>query len=184
VIFSVILAVSAGLAPESLRIATPLSGSSVSGMLLVEGSISGGSPVELTIGLAPQALGDCGSPLVETRFAGTANDFATTLPTTAVPDGTYCLVAVADAGRLSAVVADLAVTNPLVASESLDGLQLPTLSADGEASNTPVEASSGSSGSNPFGAASVLAPAALGATAAISVLVLVVSLWMRQHSAR
>ena len=175
VIFSALLMVSPSFGAESLRIVTPLAGSTVSGQLLVEGGIDVDVPVELTISLAPQTLGDCGSPLVENRLADTAGTFAIELATTSVPDGTYCLVAVADAGRLSTVIADIAVANALAPSDSLDGLQLPTLPVEGGEA-APVT-------SNPFGDPGVLGPAALGATAAIAVLVVVFGLWARQRSA-
>jgi len=187
-IFSIVLVASASFSPESLSISTPLAGSTVSGELFVEGTIDGNAPLELTVGLAPQALGECGSMLAENRLVSTTGDFAATFVTTTVPDGTYCLVAVANAGSLSTVVADITVANTAKANESLEGLQLPTLPLptppfdQGEASSVPPTPTP-TSVPGPLGDTSVLAPAALGAAAVVSMLVVVVGVWARRRSA-
>lgn len=179
VVLSTVLFASPGFAAESLRISTPLSGTTVSGALLIEGSVAGGTAVDLDLGLAPQSLGDCGTPLIERTVPDAGGQFSTSIATTAVPDGTYCLIAVADAGRLSTVVADITVNNALTEGESLDGFQLPTesLGGDGETvAQVPI--------ADPlFRDLAVLGPLVLGATAALAVIVLGLGLWARHRTA-
>ncbi len=182
VLLSVVLAASPGFAAESLRISTPLANSTVTGDLLVQGSLDADSPVDLSIGLARQSLGDCGSLVTENRLADTSDDFVTTFATTSISDGTYCLVAVADAGRISTVIADITVANTLTASEALDGLQLPTLPFEGDSEGGP-EAVPLAAETSIVSDLGVLAPAVLGATAIVSALVLVFGLWARRHFA-
>jgi len=169
---------SPGFAAESLSISTPLAGATVSGSLIVEGSVAGGEVVDLDLGLAPQNLGDCGTPLIESRVADAGEQFSTSIETTEVPDGTYCLIAVADAGRLSTVVADITVNNALTDGESLDGFQLPTESLGGdEAPEAPVAIA------DPLlRDIAVLGPLVLGATAALAVIVLGLGLWARRRT--
>lgn len=174
-VLSTLLIASPGFAAESLRISTPLAGATVSGPLVIEGSIDG-EVADLDLGLAPQSLGDCGSPLVETSIALAGEQFTTSISTAAVPDGTYCLIAVADAGRLSTVVADITVDNSATA--PLEGLQLPTESLDGgtTVAEAPVVDSL-------LGDLAVLGPLALGVTAVLAVLVLGLGLWARRRTA-
>lgn len=178
-VLTTVLVASPGFAAESLRISTPLSGTTVSGALIVEGSVVGGEVVDLDLGLAPQSLGDCGTPLIESSVAHAGEQFSTSIATTAVPDGTYCLIAVADAGRLSTVVADITVNNALTEGESLDGFQLPTESLGGDGSTVVPTAVA-----DPlFRDLAVLGPLALGATAALAVIVLGLGLWARRRTA-
>lgn len=170
-VLSTVLIASPGFAAESLRISTPLSGATVSGPLIIEGSIAGDA-ADLDLGLAPQSLGDCGSPLVETSIALAGEQFSTSIATAAVPDGTYCLIAVADAGRLSTVVADITIDNSATA--PLEGLQLPTESFD-DAATAAV--------ASPLGELAVLGPLALGVTAALAVVVLGLGLWAKRRTA-
>jgi hypothetical protein len=174
-VLSTVLIASPGFAAESLRISTPLAGATVSGQLIVEGSIAGDA-ADLDLGLAPQNLGDCGSPLVETSIALAGEQFSTSIATAALPDGTYCLIAVADAGRLSTVVADITVDNSVT--EPLEGLQLPTESLDGGATvaQAPVVDSL-------LRELAVLGPLALGVTAALAAVVLGLGLWARRRTA-
>lgn len=174
-VLSTVIIASPGFAAESLRIATPLAGATVSGQLIIEGSIAGDA-ADLDLGLAPQSLGDCGSPLVETSIALAGEQFTTSIPTAALPDGTYCLIAVADAGRLSTVVADITVDN--AATGPLEGLQLPTESLNGEETATQVPVVD-----SILGDLAVLGPVALGATAALAVIVLGLGLWARRRTA-
>ncbi|OYX54555.1 MAG: hypothetical protein B7Y93_05955 [Micrococcales bacterium 32-70-13] len=174
-VLSTVIIASPGFAAESLRIATPLAGATVSGQLIIEGSIAGDA-ADLDLGLAPQSLGDCGSPLVETSIALAGEQFTTSIPTAALPDGTYCLIAVADAGRLSTVVADITVDNSATA--PLEGLQLPTESLDGEETATQVPVVD-----SILGDLAVLGPLALGATAVLAVIVLGLGLWARRRTA-
>lgn len=177
-VLTTVLVASPGFAAESLRISTPLAGTTVSGALIVEGSIAGGL-ADLDLGLAPQSLGDCGTPLVRNTVALAGEQFSTSIATTAVPDGTYCLIAVADAGRLSSVVADITVNNALVEGESLDGFQLPTESLGGVSATVAPAAVSGPL----FSDLTVLGPLALSATAALAVIVLGLGLWARRRTA-
>lgn len=177
-VLSTVLIASPGFAAESIRISTPLSGTTVSGAVLIEGNIEGDTAVDVDLGLAPQTLGDCGSPLVGIRVELASAAFATRIATTSVPDGTYCLIAVADAGRLSTVVADITVKNASDAGDSLEGLQLPTESVDGGG-----EASSPVAGVL-FGDVSLLGPLVLGAAGAIALAVVGVGLWALRRTAR
>ena len=177
-VLSTVLIASSGFAAESLRISTPLSGTTVSGAVLIEGSIGGDTAINVDLGLAPQTLGDCGSPLVGIRVELASAAFATRIATTSVPDGTYCLIAVADAGRLSTVVADITVKNASDAGDSLTGLQLPTESIGGGG-----EASSPVAGVL-FGDVSLLGPLVLGAAGAIALAVVGVGLWALRRTAR
>ena len=178
VVLTTVLVSSPGFAAESLRISTPLAGATVSGPLLIEGSISGGA-ADLDLGLAPQSLGDCGSPLVETSIALAGQQFSTSIATTSVPDGTYCLIAVADAGRLSTVVADITVNNALTEGESLDGFQLPTESLGGGGTTVvPVTVDE-----TLMGDLAVLGPFALAATATLAAIVLGLGVWVRRRTA-
>lgn len=174
-VLSTVLIASPGFAAESLRISTPLAGAKVSGQLIVEGSIAGDA-ADLDLGLAPQNLGDCGSPLVETSIALAGEQFSTSIATAALPDGTYCLIAVADAGRLSTVVADITVDNSVT--ESLEGLQLPTESLDGGATAAPAPVVD-----SLLRELAVLGPLALGVTAVLAVVVLGLGLWARRRTA-
>ncbi len=122
---SLVLAASPVLAANSLRITTPLAGSIVSGELYVAGSIAGDGEHELTLALSPQKLGECGPAVAQTTTTASAVDgFEALVDTTVVADGTYCIVAVADRGRLSDVQSDITVSNAILRG----GMQLPTLS--------------------------------------------------------
>ncbi len=132
VLVSALLATGPVFASDALRITTALAGTTVSGPLTVQGVAAGDRVVDVQLGLAPQVLGDCGAPLVSSSFAA-AGDFIASIPTAGVPDGTYCLVAIADGGTRSAVVADIAVTNESNLTGELDGFQLPTLTPDNAA---------------------------------------------------
>lgn len=180
-VLSTVLIASPGFAAESLRISTPLAGTTVSGDLLIEGTIATDDSVELSLGLAPQQLGDCGSPIAERRLASAGDDFATTVATTSVPDGTYCLVAVADAGRLSTVVADITVNNSYSAGESTDGLQLPTESLGGDTEANPLPPAL--LDDSIVGDVSMLATIVLAVAAALAVGVLGLGFWARRRTA-
>jgi len=127
---AVVLVVSPGFAADSLVISSKLSGSIVSGEIVVEGSIIGANVELVTLALAPQTLVDCGEPIAQSVVEADKNRFAGRLPTTMVPDGPYCLIAVADEGRLSAVVGGITVDNGVGRDDSIDGVQLPTQSLD------------------------------------------------------
>lgn len=185
VLMSALLATSPAFAADALRITSPLAGTTVSGPLTVEGAIAGDRAVDVELGLARQLLGDCGAPLVSSRVVDAVGGFAASIPTAGLPDGTYCLIAVADTGRLSAVVADITLNNAFTEGEDVDGLQLSTESLGGSG------ASGGALGigSSP---APLAAPALLGdlplvggavlvITMALAAVVLGAGLWARRR---
>jgi|GEM_PF-5678609 len=161
-------------AADSMRILSPLSGTTVSGEVLVEGTISTATSVELTVGIAEQSLGDCG-PLVAERTATVAANtaFSFTMSTQLLSDGVYCFIALADGGALSHVVGDITLANGI---DDFGDLQLPTLgtgdsaedSTDGDADTATVAAEEG-----PFAGISALAPVVFAAVAVLAMLVLV-----------
>lgn len=178
-VLTTLLMASPGFAAESLRIDTPLAGTAVGGDLAIEGTIVGAREVDLVLGLAPQSLGDCGSPVIEQRLEVVEPQFSVTLSTIAVPDGAYCLIAVADGGRLSTVVGDITVNNAVTNGESTDGFQLPTESLDGGASPSTLPAALAAT---PLGAGiGLLGPAVLATTAAVALVVLGFGLWARRR---
>lgn len=112
---ALVLAAAPGFAADALRITTPLAGTVVSGELYVAGTIAGQGEHELTIELAPQQLGECGAAIARTTTTVNAGaGFTALVDTLTVADGTYCLVAVADRGRLSDVQADITVDNAIL----------------------------------------------------------------------
>jgi len=186
VLFSAVLVAGPGFAAESLVITSPLAGTTVSGPLAVEGSIDGDTGLEVALGLARQTLGECGSTVIESRVRSAAGQFSASFATTAVPDGTYCVVAVADAGRLSTAVGDVvvdnsAVNNSAASSDSLDGLQLPTLPFGDEARASLTGESTAPAN---LGDLSLLGPLVLGAAGGLALLVLGVGLRVRRRTAR
>lgn len=88
--------------------------------------------------------------------------------TTAIADGVYYLIAVADSGRLSTVVADITVMNSDLAGDAGQALQLPTLPLDAGGHAAPASTQSTS-----LGDLSLVAPAALAAVGVVGMLVLV-----------
>lgn len=181
-VLTTVLVASPGFAAESLRIDSPLAGTAVGGELDVEGTVVGATVVDLMVGLAPQSLGDCGTPLIEQRLELAEPTFSVTLPTTAVPDGAYCLIAVADGGRLSTVVGDITVNNAVTGDESTDGFQLPTesLGGDDRPANLPAVLAA-----TPLGVGlGLLGPAVLATTAVAALTVLGFGLWARRRLVR
>ena len=121
---SLVLVASPGIAAaDALRITTPVSGTVVSGELYIAGTIAGDGEHELTLELAPQQLGECGTAVASTTTTVSAGrGFSALVDTLTVDDGTYCLVAVADRGRLSDVQADIRIDNAILRGF----IQLPT----------------------------------------------------------
>ncbi|GAA1696681.1 hypothetical protein GCM10009792_15850 [Microcella alkalica] len=120
---SLVLVASPGVAADALRITTPVAGTVVSGELYIAGTIAGDGEHELTIQLAPQQLGECGTAVASTSTTVTASrGFSALVDTLTVADGTYCLVAIADRGRLSDVQADIRIDNAILRGF----IQLPT----------------------------------------------------------
>ena len=172
-----VLAVSPGFAADSLVINSKLSGSTVSGEILVEGSIIGENVELVTLALAPQTLVDCGEPIAQSVVEANKNRFAGSLPTTAVPDGSYCLVAVADGGRLSTVLGGITVDNAVGQNNSLNSVQLPTRSLD-VAVNEPVTAATPLRLDDLSAFGSIV----LAATAGLAVGVLALGFWARRRA--
>lgn len=152
-----------------MRILSPLAGTTVSGDVVVDGTITTSESVELTVGLAEQSLGECG-PLVAERTTTleSSTAFSFTVSTAMLTDGVYCVVALADGGALSHVVGDVTLANGIDIAEDF---QLPTLSTESPAPGT--DASTTDAAADPFGDISVLAPLVFAATAALGMLVLV-----------
>jgi hypothetical protein len=169
-----ILVASPGFAADSLVINSNLSGSTVSGELLVEGSTLGGDLQLVTLALAPQTLVDCGEPIAQSAAATDATRFSGSLQTTAVPDGSYCLIAMADEGRLSTVLGGITVDNSAELGASLEGVQLPTQSLGAEVDAVAIPPR--------FGDLSSLGPVVLAATAGLAIGVLVLGFAARRRA--
>lgn len=170
---SALIVVTPGFASESLVISSKLSGTTVSGELLVEG-MSIGEGVELvTLALAPQSMVECGEPIAESVAVTDDNSFSGSLSTTTVPDGSYCVIAVADDGRLSTALGGVTVENSVELGDSLDGLQLPTESLDGAANATA---------SSSFGTLATLGWVVLAATAGLALGVLALGFAARRRA--
>ncbi len=149
-----------------MRILSPLSGATVSGDVVIDGTITTTEATELTVGLAPQSLGDCGALVAErTATIEASTAFSFTVATALLPDDVYCVVALADDGALSHVVGDVTVANG--ASIALDG-ELPTLSLDDSDGTVSVAA-----GEGPFEGISTLAPVVFAAAGVLGMLVIV-----------
>jgi hypothetical protein len=177
---SAVLVASPGFASDSLVIDSTLSGSTVSGEVLVEGSMIGEEVELVTLALAPQTLVDCGEPLAQSVVEAEENSFSGSLQTTAVPDGSYCVIAVADEGRLSTVLGGITVDNAVELGESLDDFQLPTMSLD-ETVGVPTTVSVTAAPAR-FGDLSALGSIVLAATAGLAVCVLALGFWARRRA--
>ncbi|MEN9620190.1 MAG: hypothetical protein RL499_383 [Actinomycetota bacterium] len=173
---SALLVVSPGFASDSLVIDSALSGSTVSGELLVEGSTIGEDIELVTLALAPQTLVDCGAPIAESVVTTDANRFTGSIATESVPDGSYCVIAEADDGRLSTVLGGITVDNAVELGNSIDDFQLPTQSLDDAAAATASAAPSR------FGELASLGPIVLAATAGLAVGVLALGFWARRRA--
>jgi hypothetical protein len=157
-------------AVDSLRITSPTPGETVAGDLRVEGIVGGAGSADVTLSLAPQVLGDCGPSVLDRVVTVTAGEpFAVTLVTAGLEAGTYCVVAIADGGRLSTAVGDIAVEPGL---SELDGFQLPTLPLDGADAGVSITSNPG---------AAIVIPIALGSVAAVGVVVLSAGLLYRRR---
>lgn len=135
-------------AADSLSITAPAAASTVSGELRIEGLVDGEGTTDLTLSLAPQALGECGAPVASVDSSVTAGEpFAALIDTTRVADGAYCIIAVAAGGALSEVRGDIVIANELVAGTEF---QLPTLALPGEDGVVEVAASAVPSDAGPL----------------------------------
>ena len=165
VVLAGLLAASPSLASQSLRITTPVGGTTVSGMFDVAGRAS--ADTDVTISLAPQTFSECGATVHDLRATSDGDgDFATSIQSAVVADGVYCVIAVVGDGRLSTAVGDITVLNS--SHDDLDGPQLPTESLPDEIEETVTDAAL-----TPLADAAVLAPVVLGAAATLALVVLV-----------
>lgn len=165
---ALVLVASPGVAADALRITTPLAGTVVSGELYVAGTIAGQGEHELSLELSPQQFGECGAPVASTTTTVTAGEgFRALVDTMAVQDGTYCLVAVADRGRLSDVQADITVDNAILRGF----IQLPT-----EALPEPTDGASAIEAAVPTESGPVIATATFGLAGLLALAVAVIGL--------
>lgn len=165
---ALVLVASPGVAADALRITTPLAGTIVSGELYVAGTIAGQGEHELSLELSPQQFGECGAPVARTTTTVSAGEgFKALVDTMAVQDGTYCLVAVADRGRLSDVQADITVDNAILRGF----IQLPT-----EALPEPTDGASAIEAAVPTESGPVIATAAFGLAGLLALAVAVIGL--------
>lgn len=153
------------IAADALRITTPVAGTVVSGELYIAGTIAGDGEHELTLQLAPQQLGECGTAVASTTTTVSAGTrFNALVDTLSVADGTYCLVAVADRGRLSDVQADIRIDNAILRGF----IQLPT-----ESLPEPTDGASAIEAAVPAESGPVIAIAAFGLAGLLAVSVAV-----------
>jgi len=172
-LLTLVLAVPAA-AAQSLRITSPLAGQTVSGELVVRGEIRASSTTEVTVSITPQTLGDCLAPVAEQQLTVEPDaPFSAHFSTLALQNGRYCVLAVADGGRLSTAVGDVAIDNG-------DALQLPTFPLNEEGESTAAE----DAALVPPDELRVLGPVVLALAAALAVLVLGFGLGARTGSPR
>lgn len=171
-----LLVASPSLAAQSLRITSPVAGTTVSGFFDVTGTADGDASADIAVALAPQTYGDCAAPVLERPAEVDASGgFAASIPSAAVADGVYCVIVTLGDGRLSTAVGDVTVRNASTAGESLDGPQLPTQSLDDESSSTDAALA-------PIVDAHLLAPLVVGSAATLALIVLVLGLLQRRRS--
>lgn len=172
IVLAGLLAASPSLASQSLRITTPVGGTTVSGMFDVAGRAS--ADTDVTLSLAPQTFSECGATVHDVAVrAGSDGTFATSIQSAVVADGVYCVIAVVADGQLSTAVGDITVLNS--ENDALDGPQLPTESLDDDPVTDAALA--------PLADASVLAPVVLGAAATLALVVLVFGQLQRKRRA-
>lgn len=169
-----VLAASPSLAAQSLRITSPLAGTTVAGAFAVTGTAD--ASADITVALAPQSFGDCAAVVLErSATVDASGDFAASIPSATVADGLYCVIVTANDGRLSTAVGDITVRNDSGLDETLDGPQLPTESYGEHEQSTDAELV-------PLVDAQWLAPVVLGAAATLALLVLVFGLLQRRRT--
>ncbi len=171
-----LLVASPSLAAQSLRITSPVSGTTVAGVFDVTGTADGDATAEIAVALAPQTFGDCGAAVLERdAVVDASGGFAASIPSAAVADGVYCVIVTLGDGRLSTAVGDVTVRNASDLDESLEGPQLPTESLDDETVSTDAALA-------PIADAQLLAPLVVGAAATLALIVLVLALLQRRRS--
>lgn len=166
--------VSPAAAATSLRITSPLAGTTVAGDLIVRGEIRATSPTDVTVSIAPQSLGECGIAVAEQQLTVAPDEpFSAAFSTLTVKNGQYCVLAVADGGRLSTAVGDVTIDNG-------DALQLPTFALEEESETTIAQ----DAALVPPGELRVLGPVVLALAAALAVLVVGFAVGARTSPAR
>jgi hypothetical protein len=171
-----LLVASPGFAAQSIRITSPLSGTTVAGVFEVTG-VAGGVSDGISVALATQTYGDCGAVALEQPAdVDDSGGFAASIQSSAVADGVYCVIVTADGGRLSTAVGDVTVNNSASVGDSLAGTQLPTRPLDDpSAASTDARLAS-------IANLQLLAPVVLGAAAMLALLVLVLALLQRRRA--
>lgn len=171
-----LIAASPSLAAQSLRITSPLAGSTVAGTFDVIGTAGGDGVSEIAVSLAPQRFGDCGAGVLErSAVVAASGGFAASIPSAAVADGMYCVIVTAGDGRMSTAIGDVTVRNASNLDETLEGAQLPTESLDDEPLSTDAAL-------GPLADVQLLAPVVVGAAATLALIVLVLALLQRRRS--
>jgi hypothetical protein len=171
-----LLVASPSFAAQSLRITSPVAGTTVVGTFAVTGTADGSTSMDISVTLAPQRFGDCGGAVLErAAVVDASGSFAASIPSAAVADGLYCVVVTVGDGRLSTAVGDVTVRNASNLDESLEGPQLPTESLDDESTMTDAVLA-------PIGDVQLLAPLVVGAAAALTLVVLVLGLVQRRRT--
>ena len=171
-----LLVASPSLAAQTLRITSPLAGTTVAGIVEVSGTADGNAGSPLSVALAPQRFGDCAAPLVEqTAVVGVSGDFAASISSTSVADGTYCVIVTVGDGRLSTAVGGVTVLNDSGLDDTLDDVQLPTraLFDDAASSDEALRV---------IADVQFLAPVVVGAAATLALVVLVMGLLQRRRT--
>ena len=171
-----LLIASPSVAAQSLRITSPVSGTTVAGVFNVTGTADGDATAEIAVALAPQTFGDCAAPVLERpAVVDASGGFAASIPSAAVADGIYCVIVTLGDGRLSTAVGDVTVRNSSNLDESLDGPQLPTESFDDEPGSTDAVLA-------PLVDTQLLAPLVVGSAATLALIVLVFGLLQRRRT--
>jgi hypothetical protein len=176
IVLAGLIAASPAFASHSLRITSPVAGTTVAGIFDVTGMAGGDASTEIAVALAPQTFGDCGAAVLERpAVVDATGSFAASIPSAAVADGVYCVVVTVGDGRLSTAVGDVTVRNAVDLDASLDGPQLPTESFDDESNSTDAALAQ-------IVNAPLLAPVVVGAAATLALIVLVLGLLQRRRS--
>lgn len=172
-----LLVAAPSLAAQTLRIASPVSGATVAGMVEVSGTVDGNAGSAISVALAPQRFGDCATPIVEqTAVVGVSDDFAASISSATVADGRYCVIVTVGDGRLSTAVGDVTVLNDSGLADTFADTQLPTRALDDGDAAAADEALAG------LADVQVLAPIVVGAAATLALVVLVLALVQRRRT--
>lgn len=164
-------------AAQTIRITTPIAGTTVAGVFEVAGVTGGDTSADVSVALAAQSFGDCASVALEQMAdVDDSGAFATSIQSGAVADGVYCVIVTGDGGRLSTAVGDITVNNASDLDDSLSGPQLTTEPLDSGA-GAPTDALLG-----PIADVQFLAPVVVGAAATLALLVLVFALLQRRRT--